>query len=195
MTPEELVRRAKYIGLDGVCITDHNQVWDREVIRKLADTNDMLVIGGVEVSTEFGDILAFGLHRPVREVYEIEALRMMVDEAGGVLIAAHPFRGELTVLSPPIVLEEAKKRREFRFLDGLEVCNGLSGERERDFAAAVASGLNLANTGGSDAHAILGVGRCFTIFEKRITCEEDLIEEIKGRRCRGAIWDKALLRK
>ena len=195
MTPEELVRRAKYIGLDGVCITDHNQVWDREVIRKLACANEITVIGGVEVSTDFGDVLAFGLHRPVREVYEIEALRMMVDEAGGVLIAAHPFRGELTILSPPIFLEEVKKRPEFRLFDGLEVCNGLSGDREREFAAAVASGLDLANTGGSDAHAILGVGRCFTIFEKRIACEEDLIQEIKERRCRGAIWDKALLKK
>jgi predicted metal-dependent phosphoesterase TrpH len=195
MTPSELARRAKFIGLDGVCVTDHNQVWDREVIQKLARESDILVIGGVEVSTDCGDILVYGLHRPVREVCEIETLRAMVDTAGGVMIAAHPFRGEFTIFNVPLTFEEVGKRFMFQFLDGLEVCNGLSGQRERDFAAAVAARLNLADTGGSDAHAILGVGRCFTIFENRITCEEDLIEEIRERRCRGAIWDKAFLKK
>lgn len=195
MTPTELVRRAKYIGLDGVCITDHNRVWDREIIRKLGRDNDIVVIGGVEVSTESGDILVYGLHRPVREVQEIEELRMMVDETGGVMIAAHPFRGEFAVFNNPLALDAVGKRPAFRYLDGLEVCNGLSGEPERAFSAEVAAHLNLAATGGSDAHAVLGIGRCFTICDEPLGGEEDLIRTIKERRCRGAVWDKALLKK
>lgn len=195
MTPSELVRRAKFIGLDGVCITDHNQVWDREVIRKLGREGDLVVIGGVEVSTDSGDILAYGLHRPVREVQEIEELRLMVDEAGGVMVAAHPFRGEFAVFNNPLALEAVGKRPVFSYLDGLEVCNGLSGESERSFSVEVADHLRLAATGGSDAHAVLGIGRCFTMFDDPIADEEDLIAAIRARRCRGAIWDKELLKK
>jgi predicted metal-dependent phosphoesterase TrpH len=195
MTPTELVRRAKWIGLHGVCITDHNQVWDRDVIAKLGRDNDMVVIGGVEVSTDWGDILVYGLHRPVREVHEIEELRMMVDEAGGVMVAAHPFRGEFVAFGSPLEVAQVGTRHVFRYLDGLEVCNGLSGKTEREFSADVARSLDLAETGGSDAHAVLGLGRCFTICEDAIGGEEDLIAAIRERRCRGAVWDKALLKR
>ena len=195
MTPTELVRRAKWIGLDGVCITDHNQVWDREIIRRLGRDNDIVVIGGVEVSTEEGDILAYGLHRSVREVYEIEQLRMLVDEAGGVMVAAHPFRGEFAASGNSPDIDQRKKQDIFRYLDGLEVYNGLADNTECKFTQEVARSLNLAETGGSDAHAILGVGRCFTICEDAIGSEEDLIAVIRERRCRGAVWDKALLKR
>jgi len=195
MTPDELVRRAKFIGLHGVCITEHNHIWDGEMIRRLSCDHEIVVIGGVEVTTEYGDILVFGLHRPVRDVARIEDLKVMVDAEGGVMIAAHPFRGGFSYVNLPPTLEEIRKLPLFGFLDGLEVCNGLSGQREREFAARVASELGLADTGGSDAHAILGIGRCFTVFERPIGSEEDLIRGIKERRCRGALWDGALLRK
>jgi predicted metal-dependent phosphoesterase TrpH len=195
MTPDELARRAKFIGLHGVCITEHNHVWDREMIGRLSRDHGIVVIGGVEVTTEYGDVLVFGLHRPVRDVSRIEDLKAMVDDAGGVMIAAHPFRGEFAYVNSPPTLEGIRQRPLFGFLDGLEVCNGLSGQREREFAGRVASELGLADTGGSDAHAILGIGRCFTAFEQPVSSEEDLIRGIRERRCRGALWDRTLLKK
>ncbi len=87
------------MGLDGVCITEHNQLWDKEAIDRLREKHNFLVIGGVEVSTDLGEILVFGLHQSVLQVYNAVQLKTMVDEADGVMIMAHPFRTEPELFS------------------------------------------------------------------------------------------------
>ena len=94
MDPDQLIKRAREVGLDGVCLTEHDQVWRSETIKRLRDKHDFPVFGGVEVSTDLGHILAFGLNEPVLDIYHARDLRRVVDEAGGVMIAAHPFRYE-----------------------------------------------------------------------------------------------------
>ena len=94
MDPDQLIKRAKEIGLDGVCITEHNQLWGQETIERLRHKHDFLVIGGVEVSTDCGDVLVFGLHRSVRDVFYLQDLKKMVTDANAVMILAHPFRYE-----------------------------------------------------------------------------------------------------
>jgi|TARA_B100001971_G_scaffold213685_1_gene247799 predicted metal-dependent phosphoesterase TrpH len=188
MDPDQLIERAKFIGLDGVCITDHNQVWDADVIAGLRKKHDYLVIGGVEVSTDCGDILAFGLHQSVLKVGRATELRAMVDEAGGVMVIAHPFRSypalvsahaHSTTVGPSRAIDEACSRSELGIVDALEACNGQSSRDEVGFCYAVAECLSLGGTGGSDAHATLGVGACYTEFEDHVEDERDLIRQIK----------------
>ena len=191
MEPSALIQRAKHIGLDGVCITEHNQPWDRRAIERLSKEHDFLVLGGIEVTTSLGEILVFGLHRSVINVWEAEELKGMVDEAGGVMIAAHPFRGQIGPASslfsrPPLTVETASQRPVFQMVDAIEVYNGRSGSGELEFARAVSERLDLKGAGGSDAHNVASVGWCVTIFENRITCEEELIAEIKAGRFTGA---------
>lgn len=198
MDPVELIRQAKLIGLDGVCITEHDQIWDVKAIERLRKQHQFLVIGGVEVTTDCGEILVFGLRQPVLRVYRAQELRELVEQAGGVMIAAHPFRGEPAIIGsgPPglsLSVEAASQRPIFQWVEAVEVCNGMAGSRERDFTAQVTHRLKLKHTGGSDAHGILGVGCCFTIFENRIRNEKDLIREIKRGRCRGADWRSGAL--
>jgi len=198
MTPDELIQQARLVGLDGVCITEHNQLWDPRAIKKLREEHDFLVIGGVEVDTDCGDILVFGLHQSVSNVYAAEELRGMVDEEGGVMIAAHPFRNLIVQITSDIPglglsVEDAARRPVFRFVDAIEVYNGMTRGEETDFTMKVANRLNMKATAGSDAHAILGVGGCFTIFENTIRDERDLIAEIKRGRYQGVDWrSKAL---
>lgn len=188
MDPDQLIERAKFIGLDGVCITDHNQVWDVDVIARLRQKHDYLVIGGVEVSTDCGDILVFGLHQSVLKVGRADELRALVNEAGGVMIMAHPFRSYPDLVGAHArstsdgaseAIEQACSRSEFALVDALEVCNGQSAREEVRFSGAVAAHLSLGGTGGSDAHATLGVGACYTLFEEDIQDEGDLIRQIK----------------
>ena len=191
MDPSALVQRAKHIGLDGVCITEHNQPWDRRAIEKLSKEHDFLVIGGIEVTTNCGDILVFGFHQSVLNVWEAEELREMVERAGGVMIAAHPFRGQVgpdfsARFGQPLTVETVSRRPLFQTVDAVEVFNGRAGPQEQDFAQAVSDHLNLKGTGGSDAHNVASVGRCVTIFENRIMNEEELIAEIRAGRLRGA---------
>ena len=184
MTPDELIQRAKFVGLDGVCLTEHNQLWSVEALGKLMSKHDFLVLGGVEVDTDCGHIVVFGLHQSVLNVYRIEELRELVDEAGGVMIAAHPFRYALPQHSnPTLSVETASQQRAFQFVDAIEVYGGMSSMTEGNLAARVSDHLKLKAVAGSDAHAILQVGQCFTIFANRIEDERELITEIKQGRC------------
>lgn len=191
MDADQLIRRAKAVGLDGVCITEHDHLWEKAAIERLREKHAFLVIGGVEVGTDQGEILVFGLHQPVREIIRAEELRKRVDEAGGFMILAHPFRYEPglydsfplafspreKVVSPKI--REVSRRTVFALVDALEVFNGRAGRQENAFTQAVAAHLNLGGTGGSDAHAVLGIGSCYTRFFETVYDEKDLIAQLK----------------
>ena len=195
MDPDQLVERAKFIGLDGVCITEHDQIWDVEALARLRKKHNFLVIGGVEVSTDCGEILVFGLHESVLNIFKAQDLKETVDKAGAVMILAHPFRHKPDLLatyfrststgdSRTNVIETVCQQPVFTMIDAMEVYNGHSGFDEIEFAQLVAERLHLKGTGGSDAHATLEVGSCYCVFEDVIGDEQDFIEQIKrGRFC------------
>lgn len=189
MWPDELVEQAKKIGLDGVCITEHDNFWKPQRIEKLAKKHNFLVIGGAEVATDCGEVLIFGLKELPYNISSIEEIRRRVDQAGGVIIAAHPFRGLVATSAasndPLKSVDSVVERPVFRYVDDLEVLNGSSGVWERKLGGVVADRLNMKGTGGSDAHGVMVVGACYTIFERTIRSEEDLIREIKEGRFKG----------
>ena len=192
MDPDQLIKRAKGIGLDGVCITEHNQLWGQQAIERLRKKHNFLVIGGVEVSTDCGDILVFGLHRSVRDVFYLQDLKKMAADADAVMILAHPFRYERNGVSDFSLsqnhskrLRSLRDRNVFQVMDGIEVYNGQSGFQEKQFAKSIADRFNLITTGGSDAHAVLSVGACYSVFEEEVRDENDLISQIKEGKCHG----------
>ncbi|MFC1886166.1 PHP-associated domain-containing protein [Thermodesulfobacteriota bacterium] len=192
INPSDLVEQAKRVGLDGVCFTEHNQLWDPDRIERLSHKHDFLVIGGVEVLTEFGEILVFGLHEPVRWVRHARDLREMVDRAGGFMIAAHPFRGQRLLLdSQPsldgaLTIETGCTLPLLKYVDAMEVFNGWAYRREWQFTMEVSKRLGLKGTGGSDAHKLLQTGVCFTLLERRIQNEQEFIHELKAGRFAAA---------
>lgn len=189
MWSDQLVEQAKKIGLDGVCITEHDNFWKPERIERLAEKHHFLVIGGAEVTTDCGEVLIFGLRNLPLHVSSIDEVRRRVDRAGGVIIAAHPFRGLAATRAinddPLDLVDDVVQHSIFRYVDELEVLNGASGVWEVSLAKAVASRLNMSGTGGSDAHGITTVGVCYTYFEREVKNEEDLITEIKAGRIRA----------
>jgi predicted metal-dependent phosphoesterase TrpH len=190
--PDGIIKRAMENGLDGICITEHDHVWGRDAIDRLRQKHGFLVIGGVEVDTDYGEILTFGLHRPVLNINTALELQEAVDEVGGAMVLAHPFRAEpqLTasysasrngdgeMLSPEIM--QVFERPVFDLVDAMEVYNGRSVFKERDFTLMAAKRMNIKGTGGSDAHSVVGVGACHTLFENDITDERGLIDQIKA---------------
>ena len=178
-TPVELIAQAKRIGLDAVCLTEHDWVWPATEVEAMINKHDFLVIGGAEVSTNLGDVLVFGVHQSVREVFRIEELRALVDEEGGIMLVAHPFRG---LLADGLTEEDASAWPVFRWCDGLEVFNGRSFAREASFACAVAQRTGRLGSGGSDAHAIGFLGQAVTVFERPIRGELEFIAELRAGR-------------
>ena len=181
-TEDELIQEAKRIGLDAICFTDHNFVWDPERIRVLQKEHQFLILRGNEITTDQGDMLVFGLDEDIKGIISIESLKQKIVAANGFMIAAHPFRGFLTFDAAHLGMTPRKAMQNPRFkqVDALEVFNGKVTPRENQFAHQVAEGLNLRATGGSDAHEVYEVGRYATRFSKPIQNEAELVDALKS---------------
>ena len=188
--PRELVTIAKRVGLDGVCITEHGNR-KAEGIEELSREYNFLVLGGFEATTELGDILVFGVDSCPSNILRAAELRRFVVEAGGVMIAAHPFRNYISrrayrLSRDSLSIEQACSLEIFRLVDAIEVVNGWSTEDDVIFTQEVCNRLALKGTGGSDAHLTTQIGSCVTIFENTIRTEQDLVAELKGGRFQAA---------
>ena len=184
MEPAQLLRQARLVGLDAVCITEHNAAWDEAGLRTLAKQSPPLVFSGVEVSTELGDVLVFGANGVLHGVGRAAELRAVVDRVGGVMIAAHPFRRFFVPGVLPSV-EEALANPLFRLVDAVEVFNGVGPRREQDFAIKVASRLSMPAVAGSDSHAPHTLGCCYTVFERPLMTIQDLVGELRSGRVKA----------
>jgi hypothetical protein len=196
LSPLALILEAKRLGLDGVVVTEHDRCWDRFAARELAVEHDFLFLRGMEVSTDLGHILVYGLDEYVSGIRRAEKLRQVVDDAGAVMVAAHPFRRIFTrdfrhgQEGSPHTLDEAAERPLFTLTDGIEVCNGGSIDRENKLALEVCDYLGQAPTGGSDAHSDHGIGYYATLFDDPICSEADVIAALKQRRCRAVMLQR-----
>ena len=175
LTPDALVRAARAAGLDGVCITEHDALWPAEELRAVTADFDFLVLAGVEVSTDAGHVLAYGLRACGPELSPLRALRRRADEDGALLYMSHPVRSSQP--RKPAALEDS--------LDSLEVCNGSEGALANETAQRLATSFRLPGIGGSDAHSAREVGACATEFESPVGSMEDLLRELRAGRYRA----------
>jgi predicted metal-dependent phosphoesterase TrpH len=192
LSPLELIHIGKASGLDGVVVTEHDRGWDRGLARQLAREHDFLILCGMEVSTDLGHILVYGLEEYVSGILYAETLRKVVDKIDGVMFAAHPYRrafvntnGRWDAPQPTLTVQEAADRTIVQLVDGLEVYNGATGDRENAMAVAVREYVGVGGIGGSDAHSEHGLGCCVTAFERSIRNERELIEELRAGRFRA----------
>jgi predicted metal-dependent phosphoesterase TrpH len=182
--PSALLGEARRAGLDGVCLTEHQNPWSPGELEELIQAGGIRVFQGNEVTTTQGDILVFGYDREVKGVVPIQDLRKEVESVGGLMIAAHPFRGFLLfgISQLQLDLGQACQRAVFRHVDGLEIHNCKVTDPENDMARRVAERLGLLGVAGSDAHQLDEVGKCVTILERQVRTEQELIEEIRAGR-------------
>lgn len=188
MMPEEMVRQAVKVGLDGICITEHDIPWDLDAVKRLSDKFGILVIGGMEVSTNLGEVLVWGYHDPVFDLDDIEDLRNRIDHVNGFMAAAHPFRGSIGYIEMEddgtigLKVDDAAAQGVLKWVDAMEVFNGMAEDWEIKLSRRVCDQAPLLGIGGSDAHNISGVGDCVTVFDNRISNEADFLRELKAGR-------------
>ena len=182
--PKELLVEAKRAGLDAICLTEHQHRWDPRDVEALSREGGIPVFQGNEITTNQGDILVFGYPEDVKGVVALADLRLEVKKAGGLMIAAHPFRGFLLfgIAQLRLDVEQAARRPVFQNVDGVEVLNCKVTDPENEMARRVADRLGLTAVAGSDAHRLDEVGQCLTILEKDIRSERELVEELRAGR-------------
>jgi predicted metal-dependent phosphoesterase TrpH len=184
MKPENLVREAVRLGLDGFCLTEHQVLWDPAEVKTLAQETGLTILRGNEITTAQGDVLVFGLEKDIKGVITIQELKEEAEAAGAFLILAHPFRGfKLFGMGElDMNIDQAARKKAFNFVDAIEIRNGNIRGQENEMAEKVAERLNLPGTAGSDAHHLDNVGAWVTVFERDIEDEAAMIRELKARR-------------
>ncbi len=173
LTADDLIDTAKRAGLDGVCLTEHDFFWEPESVAELRKRHDFIVIPGIEVNTEDGHIVVFGLEHYVYGMHRIHELGALVEDAGGIMIAAHPYRRQLPFELRndgdwSEALERAAANPAYGHVGAIETANGRGTERENRFSREIAERLGARQVAASDAHATNDVGRCATEFDRPI---------------------------
>lgn len=169
---EEGIKQAKDIGLDGICITDHDNNESAKYAKELERKYGLIVIAGVEILTYEGDILCFGIKKVPEKKLHAQELIKLVNEKGGATISAHPFRNNGRGLGDKI--------RKTKGLSAVEIFNGNTSSENNLKALKLAKKLNIPGIGASDAHKLQNIGKYATKFSKHIANEKDLITAIKS---------------
>jgi hypothetical protein len=190
LKPDELIAHAKRVGLDAICLTEHDWFWDEEEIAELCQRHNFLVLPGVELTTEEAHLLVFGLKKYVFGMHRASFVKRLVDEAGGATIVAHPYRRHFPIGAEPEderyypALTRACENPVFEVADAIEVLNGRGSKKENAFSHQISKELNLRGVASSDAHEISDIGSSATFFERRIGNLQELIAELKAGRFR-----------
>jgi len=172
VTPDDLLLAAKRAGLDGVCLTEHDALWPPAAVRELAERHGLVVLRGVEATTEVGHVLVYGVSSWERGLATLEAVRAHVRAQGGLVVLAHPSRR----YGRPVAGSLAD------VFDSLEVENASEGRLQNSNAAQLARVCRLPGIGGSDAHTAREVGGAATVLAGPVGNEQDLVAELlRGR--------------
>ncbi|MCU4972330.1 PHP domain-containing protein [Halobacteria archaeon AArc-m2/3/4] len=150
---ELILEHAADIELDGVVITDHDEIEESLRAAELAPEYGLVGIPGVEVSTRHGHLLAIGVEerpdpgQPFMETVET------VRELGGIAIVPHPFQRS----------RHGVRKGRIEDADAIEVYNSMlfTGYRNRR-ARTFARRRDYPEIGSSDAHYLPNVGRAYT---------------------------------
>ena len=147
-------------------VTDHDSVRGCRATVELASAYpDILVIPGVEISTEEGDIVVLGTYELPPKPWTPEAVVDFAKSIGGLSIAAHPFRA----------YGMGESARNYK-VDAIEVLNGGSSQDANKEGKELAKRLGLPGTAGSDAHQ---VSELFNVYNK-VEASLDVDEVLKA---------------
>lgn len=187
LNPNDLVERAKRAGLDAIVFTEHDTLWDEASVREIAERHSFPVLAGVEISTDDGHILVFGIDKYVFGMHRSDQLAKYVEASGGAMVAAHPYRRQMPWYirndeEYEQALQRAARNPAYQFCQALEELNGRGSDKENAFAKRLCDVMGMPGTGGTDSHAIQDIGKCATYFEREIRDERDLIAEVLAGR-------------
>jgi predicted metal-dependent phosphoesterase TrpH len=156
MEPEDILKAAEKVGLDGVAVTDHDTV--KGGLEASRIDSDIKVIVGAEIRTDRGEVIGYFLNEEIekRELFEVTDA---IKDQGGIVCIPHPFDiFRISKLKP--------KDELLGPVDCIEVLNSrcvVSALNEKARRFAKERGLGM--TAGSDAHTISEIGTSGVIVD------------------------------
>jgi len=154
---ERLLEEAAAVGLDGLAVTDHDEIDASLEAADLAPEYGLVGIPGMEVTSAAGHVLALGIAELVPAGLSFRETIDAIHAQGGIAVVPHPFQKSRSGVLAKISEEE------LTVADAIEVFNSrlLTGRANRR-AERFALRHNLPVTAGSDAHISEMIGRGVT---------------------------------
>ncbi len=155
-------------GLGCVAITDHNE------FKAFEDEKDnpegIIVIPAEEVSSSEGHIVALGIDRQIPRDLGIQETIDAIHEAGGIAIAAHPYRWWSGL--------GVKNTLAYNF-DGIEALNARSIPSANKKSLKLAKKIGKPMTAGSDAHTPEKIGHGYVELPDNLTTWQEVMDALK----------------
>lgn len=167
LEPTALLRLATERGLEGICLAEHDRFWDPDELAALRVGSPLPIFQAVEVTTDMGHVLAFGLP-PSGLSSSAAELAAAAKRAGALLFLAHPARDGMLRVSLETI----------EYFASVEAINGSDSRLQNIAASGLARGFRLPGIGGSDAHSAAEVGRAATRFAGDIRTDRDLLDAL-----------------
>lgn len=168
----EMTAQAARLGLDAICVTDHDELGLAAEIGWDYSENGVRVFIGSEVFTFEGDILVFGARTLPAHRVHLQDLYEIVRAQKGALIAAHPYRHNNRGLKDGII-------RHAHLLTAVEAYNGSTYDTDNAHAHRVARSLGLPVTGAGDSHHPEAIGRFATRFSQPVSTHAELVRALQ----------------
>lgn len=173
-TPEEIINSVKKKGLNGIAITDHNNVKGGLEGLKYS-SEDFLVIPGIEISTSDGHILALNVKENIPKGLTASETVDKILDLNGIPIVPHLFRNMSGIKEKKLKILKNK-------INAIEVFNSCSLPQSNLKTARVAKKYNLGGTGGSDAHIPKYAGEAYTLVDSTDLSLDDIISNIEKKK-------------
>ena len=173
--PMVLIDRAKRAGLDAVVITEHDYQWEAGELAALNEQSEgLLILSGVEVSTREGHFLVYGMHNPFEAPpgIELKDLLRAVWRQEAAIVAAHPFRWDQD-------FGKIVKDRGAVF-DAVELVSNNVTPETRARTEALLLSEPMATTGSSDGHEPDAIGCYYTEFPSEVRSMRDFVLALKS---------------
>ena len=176
-SPKELIKSLKKRGLQGMAITDHNNIQGSIESLKIAP-KDFIVIPGIEISTSDGHILALNIKKKIPRKLSIEETVDIIIDEGGIPIIPHLLRNMSGIKKTKLKVLQKK-------IQAIEVFNSCSQPKTNLKIAKIAKELNLGGTGGSDTHDPIYAGFGYTTIDTTDFRVDSILSEIMKKKTWG----------
>jgi len=164
-----VLEQALQMGLDAIAITDHDEIEGAFEARRRAHQRKLplAIIPGCEISSQEGHIGALFIMKTIPKGLSAEETVGLIHEAGGIAVAHHPYSPKWLdkILRVKLGCGDLIKTVPF---DAIECSNAVPGRGIKYNIAAIEAmhkqHVNIAVTGGSDAHTAIFVGKGRTYY-------------------------------
>ena len=193
LSVENAAKKIYEKDLNGACLTEHSSIWEKNnnQIEDIFNLYNLKVFRAIEISTDYGHIIAIGFDKYYSGSHNLELLRDYANKYDAFLISAHParrifgkekyqqnllYKGKDYIPS----VDEFSSNKLFKLVDGVEVLNGGNNLAENKYAYIAAKNNELVMTAGTDAHSESGIGLYGTRFNNEIKNVQELVFNLKN---------------